>query len=162
VWVFGCGVVAAAGQFGHITQGVFAFWINAHLRRASLRYIGFGGHGHQVRDCLHPNDLGALILRQMEAGDGGSRPRLVNVSGGIDNSMSLLQLTQWCDARFGRHEVGEDPRPRPFDIPWLVLNPAAANAAWDWSPRVDVKSILEEIAVHAEQHHDWLRLSGGA
>ena len=24
-----------------------------------LRYIGFGGQGHQVRDCLHPADIGS-------------------------------------------------------------------------------------------------------
>jgi len=162
VWVNRCGVLAGAGQFGHATQGIFAFWINAHLRHSALRYIGFGGCGYQVRDCLHPRDLGRLVLRQMEAGDGGSRPRVVNVSGGVENSISLLQLTEWCNARFGPHEVASDPYPRPFDIPWMVLDSTAAAAAWEWCPRVGLESILNEIAAHAEEHPDWLRLSGGA
>jgi len=59
VFVNRCGVLAGAGQFGRADQGIFAFWINSHLRRRPLQYIGFGGKGHQVRDCLHPRDLAA-------------------------------------------------------------------------------------------------------
>ena len=44
-------------------QGIFAYWINSQLRRRPLRYIGFGGKGHQVRDCLHPHDLVPLLGR---------------------------------------------------------------------------------------------------
>jgi CDP-paratose 2-epimerase len=163
VWVNRCGVLAGAGQFGHAAQGIYSYWINAHLRRRPLRYIGFGGSGHQVRDCLHPADLGALVLRQMEhdvAAD--ERPRLLNVSGGAGNSMSLAQLTAWCDARFGPHAVEADPRPRPFDIPWMVLDSTAACRTWGWAPRIGIDAVLEEIAEHAERHPHWLELSGGA
>src|SRR5207245_1632068 len=41
VWINRCGVMAGAGQFGRPDQGIFAYWINAYLRRAKLRYIGF-------------------------------------------------------------------------------------------------------------------------
>jgi CDP-paratose 2-epimerase len=67
VFVNRCGILAGAGQFGRPDQGIFAYWINSHLRRRPLRYIGFGGRGHQVRDCLHPNDLAPLLLAQMDA-----------------------------------------------------------------------------------------------
>ena len=43
VWITRCGVLAGAGQFGTAAQGIFAFWINAHLRRRPMRYIGFEG-----------------------------------------------------------------------------------------------------------------------
>lgn len=33
VWITRCGVLAGAGQFGTPDQGIFAYWINAHLRR---------------------------------------------------------------------------------------------------------------------------------
>jgi CDP-paratose 2-epimerase len=59
VWIARCGVLAGAGQFGTPDQGIFAYWINAHLRRRSLRFLGFGGNGHQVRDVFHPRDLAA-------------------------------------------------------------------------------------------------------
>src|SRR5438309_7783281 len=57
VWITRCGVLAGAGQFGTPDQGIFSFWINAHLRRKPLRFIGFGGKGHQSRDAFHPRDL---------------------------------------------------------------------------------------------------------
>ncbi len=32
VWINRCGVLAGAGQFGTPDQGIFSYWINAHLR----------------------------------------------------------------------------------------------------------------------------------
>jgi CDP-paratose 2-epimerase len=158
VWINRCGVMAGAGQFGRPDQGIFSYWIHAHRQRRPLRYIGFDGQGRQVRDCLHPRDLLSL-LRQQIAGANPGKPRIANVSGGRASAMSLRQLTAWCDARFGPHPVASDPRPRPFDLPWVVLDSAQARAAWDWQPATKVTDILEEIARHAEARPDWLEVS---
>ncbi len=91
VWINRCGVLAGAGQFGRPDQGIFSFWINAHLRRRPLKYIGFDGCGHQARDCLHPQDLVPALLAQMDY-RGNDRPRIANFSGGAGNAMSLAQL----------------------------------------------------------------------
>ena len=161
VWVNRCGVMAGAGQFGHPAQGIFAYWINAYLRRRPLRYIGFGGTGLQVRDCLHPRDLAELLWRQMNTPAGADAPaeRIQNVSGGIASAMSLRQLSAWCADRFGRHDVGVDPMDRPFDLPWVVLDPTRAEQQWAWTARTPVDDILTEIATHAEAHPDWLDIS---
>ncbi len=159
VWINRCGVLAGAGQFGKADQGIFSFWINSHLRRRSLKYIGFDGGGHQVRDCLHPHDLVPALLAQMKY-RGHDQPRISNFSGGAANSMSLAQLTEWCDARFGQHAVASDANPRPFDIPWMVLDSSQAAKAWNWAPKISLENILDEIAKHAEQHPDWLEISG--
>lgn len=158
VWINRCGVMAGAGQFGHPEQGIFSFWINSWLRRAPLKYIGFGGTGCQVRDCMHPRDLLPLLRRQFSATD-GKMPRLVNLGGGVENSMSLAQLSEWCAARFGPHDVGADPKPRPFDLPWVVLDHSLATRTWQWRPQTPIASVLEEIAVHAAQHPEWLKVS---
>ncbi len=159
VWLNRCGVLAGAGQFGRADQGIFAYWVNCHLRREPLRYIGFDGQGHQVRDCLHPRDLVPLLRKQIAAGADPKMPRVVNVSGGTASAMSLRQLTAWCDDRFGSHPVGSDPRPRPFDLPWVVLDSGHAREAWDWAPQTPTEQILEEIAVHAAANKNWLQLS---
>jgi len=158
VWINRCGVLAGAGQFGKADQGIFSFWINSHLRRRPLKYIGFDGGGHQVRDCLHPHDLVPVLLAQMKNG-GKGKPRIANFSGGAANSMSLAQLTDWCDARFGKHTVATDANPRPFDIPWMVLDSALAEKTWNWSPKILLPQVLDEIAKHAEQNPNWLDLS---
>src|SRR5208283_13505 len=111
-----------AGQFGRPDQGIFAYWINSHLRRRTLKDIGFGCAGHQVRDCLHPADLVPLLLAQFAAGKVASGDRTVNVGGGTASAISLLQLTEWCADRFGPHPVSGDPATRTYDIPWLVLD----------------------------------------
>jgi CDP-paratose 2-epimerase len=158
-WINRCGVLAGAGQFGKADQGIFSFWINSHRRRRPLKYIGFDGGGHQVRDCLHPRDLVPALLAQMNH-RGNPKPRIANFSGGAANSMSLAQLTEWCDARFGKHAVATDANSRPFDIPWMVLDSSLAAGSWNWAPKIPLESILDEIAKHAEQNPSWLEISG--
>ncbi len=159
VFVNRCGVLAGAGQFGRPDQGIFAYWINSYLRRRPLKYIGFGGEGHQVRDCLHPRDLVPLLRKQLGAPSLPAESRLVNVAGGVDSARSLRQLSDWCGARFSPHPIGVDGTPRPFDLPWVVLDSTRAEKLWGWKPMTPIATILEEIARHAEVHPDWLERS---
>ena len=118
---------------------------------------GFGGTGHQVRDCLHPKDLATLIAAQLRKPE--RRHQVLNVSGGVGSSISLARLSQWCADRFGPHTVGAQPAARRFDVPWLVLDAGRAERAWGWRPAIKMEAILEELARHAEQHPEWLELS---
>ena len=158
VWINRCGVLAGPGQFGRADQGIFAFWINAWLRRERLRYIGFGGHGYQVRDCLHPRDLASVLWRQISS-PSHAAPKTCNFSGGIVNSMSLAELSGWCTQRFGKCSPEADLGARPYDIPWLILDYNLARSTWNWEPQINLEQILEEIARHAEENPNWLALS---
>jgi CDP-paratose 2-epimerase len=159
VFINRCGVLAGAGQFGRADQGIFAYWINAWLQKRPLKYLGFGGLGHQVRDCLHPRDLLPLLEKQFTAPKMDVGDRLVNLSGGAASAMSLKQLSDWCTTRFGAHPVVQDGTPRPFDIGWIVLDHAKATTLWNWKPATPTRAILGEIATHAEQNPGWLELS---
>jgi len=159
VFINRCGVLAGAGQFGRPDQGIFAYWINSWLRRRPLKYIGFGGSGHQVRDCLHPRDLLPVLERQLQGPKLAAEDRVANFAGGAASAMSLRQLSDWCEQRFGAHTVAADPAPRQFDIPWMVLDAAKADRIWSWRPSTPISAILSEIATHAEAHADWLELS---
>ncbi|MCM2373255.1 NAD-dependent epimerase/dehydratase family protein [Aporhodopirellula aestuarii] len=154
-----CGVLAGSGQFGRADQGIFSFWIHSYLGRRSLRYIGFDGKGHQVRDCLHPWDVALLVIKQIETGSDPSKPVIANVSGGIDSAHSLRQLSEWCHENLGEHDVASSKEQRPFDLPWVVLDSRLAQEAWDWQPTMDATSILEEIAEHARANPYWLDLA---
>jgi CDP-paratose 2-epimerase len=155
VWINRCGVLAGAGQFGRADQGIVSFWINACLRRHPLKYIGFGGHGHQTRDVLHPRDLVPLLLKQFDY-RGRPENRLFNLGGGPANSFSLQQLSRWCADRFGGHKIEADLAPRPFDIPWLLMDAQRAGNVWKWFPRTKWAEIFDEVARHAQEHEDWL------
>ena len=159
VFINRCGVLAGAGQFGRADQGIFAYWINAWLRKRPLKYLGFGGHGHQVRDCLHPRDLVPVLAKQFVAPKLTVADRIANFSGGAASAMSLRQLSDWCGQRLGPHTVVQDGTPRPFDIPWIVLDHTKATKLWGWNPTTATAAILAEIAAHAEQNPGWLELS---
>lgn len=159
VFVNRCGVLAGAGQFGRPDQGIFAYWLNSWLRHRPLKYIGFGGNGYQVRDCLHPRDLMPALAKQFDAPRLAAADRLANFAGGAASARSLRQLSDWCAARFGPHTVTADTTPRPFDIPWMVLDSAKAARLWNWRPQTPTETILDEIAAHAQTHPHWLDLS---
>jgi len=147
LWINRCGVIAGAGQFGTAEQGIFSYWIHAYAQKRPLKYIGFDGSGRQVRDGLYPDDL--------------QKPQVTtfNVGGGADNAMSLAQLTGWCAERFGKHSIESDLTPRPFDAPWLVMDNRQTTAQFNWRPKRDLFSILDEIANHAQRNPHWLDLS---
>jgi CDP-paratose 2-epimerase len=159
IFVNRCGVLAGAGQFGRPDQGIFAYWINSWVQQRPLKYLGFGGSGHQVRDCLHPRDLVPLLERQFAAPVLAATDRVANVSGGRASAMSLRKLSDWCVKEFGAHDVIADGTPRTFDIPWMVLDCAKAERLWNWRPITPVAAVLDEIAAHARDHPGWLDLS---
>lgn len=159
VFINRCGVLAGAGQFGKADQGIFSYWINSYLKKQPLKYIGFGGSGHQVRDCLHPNDLAALIIKQFKSDQLDIEDRLINCSGGINSAYSLRQLSDWCSKRFGWHDIISSDEERVFDLPWVVLDSTKAERLWNWNPTWHLEEILEEIASHAEAHSEWLKIS---
>ncbi|HTW66208.1 MAG TPA: NAD-dependent epimerase/dehydratase family protein [Bryobacteraceae bacterium] len=158
VWINRCGVLAGAGQFGTPDQGIFSYWINAHLRRRSLRYIGFDGTGKQTRDVFHPRDLTALLDAQMNTSRADGQ-RLYCAGGGRSNAISLAGLTAWCDARFGSHAPAADTRPRRYDIPWVIMDSSDAQRDFGWRIEVPMAQVFDEIAQHAGSHPDWLETS---
>lgn len=160
VWIDRCGVLAGAGQFGTAEQGIFSYWLHAHAAKKRLRYIGFGGHGYQVRDAFHPDDLAALIALQMHRDP--PEDAIYNAGGGLQNAMSLAQLTQWCDARFGEHRPEPDGGVRPFDIPWVVMDSRRTASELGWKPERSLSSILDEIAAHVAANPHWLSRCGVA
>src|SRR5439155_14958981 len=139
-------------------QGIFSYWINACAQKRPLKYIGFDGSGRQVRDALHPDDLAELVATQIEYSQKLGATTF-NIGGGANNAMSLAQLTSWCAERFGKHSIESDRSPRPFDVPWLVMDNRHTTAEFNWKPKRDLASILDEIASHAERNPHWLDLS---
>lgn len=160
VWIDRCGVLAGAGQFGTAEQGIFSYWLHAHKRHRPLGFYGFGGRGLQVRDALHPSDLARLVIHQITHTPSAQPQGIFHVSGGGENSMSLAQLTAWCDDRFGKHPAAANSANRPFDVPWVVLDYTRTHQTFGWQPEMALPQILDEIADHVINHHDWLNVTG--
>jgi CDP-paratose 2-epimerase len=145
-----CGVIAGPGQWGKTDQGVFTLWVARHYFGRSLSYTGFGGKGVQVRDLLHPDDLCALVGRQLQSWDLVSG-RTFNVGGGRSNAVSLQEFTTLCQQAIGRKvPISEDPTTSAVDIPWYVTDHTQATKLLDWVPRLSPKQIVNEIT-------EWVR-----
>ncbi|MGO9753605.1 MAG: NAD-dependent epimerase/dehydratase family protein [Solirubrobacteraceae bacterium] len=144
-----CGVVAGPWQMGKVDQGVFTYWMLAHLFRRPLQYIGFGGTGKQVRDLLHVEDLVQLLDEQLAAPqrwDGVT----ANVGGGRGCSLSLRETTALCAEITGNKVlVGSEVDTRPGDVPVYVSDCAKLSTLTDWRPRRDARTVLADI-------HGWV------
>jgi CDP-paratose 2-epimerase len=147
-----CGVIAGPWQFGKVDQGVAALWVMAHFFGKPLSYIGYGGTGKQVRDYLHVDDLCELVITQMrdfEQWDGW----VGNVAGGVENSASLLELTELCREVLGREipirSVGET---RPADLRVFIGDCAKLFTRTGWRPRRSVRNIVADVAEWVRKH----------
>jgi len=144
-----CGVVAGPWQMGKVDQGVFTFWMLAHHFGRPLRYIGFGGHGKQVRDLLHVEDLVDLVEEQLEQ-PGHWDGITANVGGGASCSLSLRETTALCAEITGRRlPVESEPETRPGDVPHYISDCSRLHELTDWRPRRDARTILSDI-------HTWI------
>jgi CDP-paratose 2-epimerase len=144
-----CGVIAGPWQMGKVDQGVFTYWMLAHHFRRPLRYIGFGGLGKQVRDLLHVADLLALLDQQLcaaEAWDGVT----VNVGGGLECSLSLLETTALCEEITGnRVDPTGEAGLRRGDVPLYISDCRRLNGLSAWRPRLGPREILADT-------HEWI------
>jgi len=144
-----CGVIAGPWQMGKVDQGVFTHWMLAHRFRNPLSYIGFGGHGKQVRDLLHVEDLVDLVERQLmnsAAWDG----RTVNVGGGRECSLSLLETTEICRRLSGNEvPIAAAPETRAGDVPVYLSDCARLFGLDEWRPQRSAEQVLADI-------HEWI------
>jgi CDP-paratose 2-epimerase len=144
-----CGVIAGPWQMGKVDQGVFTHWMLAHRFRNPLSYIGFGGHGKQVRDLLHVEDLVDLVERQLldpAAWDG----RTVNVGGGRECSLSLRETTEICQRLTGNEvRISPVPETRPGDVPVYLSDCSQLFGLDEWRPRRSAEQVLSDI-------HEWI------
>jgi CDP-paratose 2-epimerase len=137
-------VIAGPWQMGKVDQGVFTFWMLAHVLGRPLQYIGYGGTGKQVRDLLHVEDLVELIDEQL-----GDPQRwagvTVNVGGGRDVSLSLLETTQLCRELTGREvPVTASGSDRPGDLRIYLSDCSKLFGLTEWRPRRDARTVLAD------------------
>lgn len=154
VWINRCGVIAGPGQFGKIDQGIFSFWIYQYLLNKPLSYIGFGGEGLQARDLIHPFDIFGIIQQQIYAPNENA-PKVINLGGGIDNTLSLSELNHFCSLNIQKDKIiGSVNEGRTFDIPYYATDYSIANLHWNWKPTISAYHILEQILDYGRNNLD--------
>ena len=138
------GVIAGPGQMGKVDQGFISLWIWKHLNKKSLKYTGFGGHGNQVRDVLHVNDLNELIYKQI-VNFGNIYNITVTAGGGRKNLVSLKDLTKIC-CQLTKNKINfkKITTTSSYDIPYYCSSNLNANRLYKWKPKLSVLDIVKD------------------
>jgi CDP-paratose 2-epimerase len=145
-----CGVLSGPYQMGKIDQGVIVLWMAKHFWNGYLGYIGYGGLGQQARDVLHVSDLFRLVQWQI-ANLGLLNGQIYNVGGGLENTISLAELTDLCSQITGNKiEIGSSIENRPGDLPIYVTDNSKITAFSGWKPEISLESTLIQI-------HNWIK-----
>lgn len=104
------------------------------------------GNGKQVRDVLHAEDLIRLYQSAYQHRDQAAG-EIFNIGGGIDNSLSLLELFEILQNKLDLPrplEVAENP-PRQSDQKWFVADISKASKKLMWAPHVDASTGLDRM-----------------
>jgi len=148
VGVFRMSCIYGTRQFGLEDQGWVAWFTIATL---SGRPITIYGDGKQVRDVLYISDLLDLYDAFVE----GDHPHGVyNAGGGVDKTLSLLQLLDLLQELTGRRSPVTFAPWRPSDQRVYISDIRKAENELGWRPEVGVRegvaALVEWVSANLE------------
>lgn len=139
-------------QFSTIDQG----WIGWFCQQALLQSRNEGaeftvsGNGKQVRDVLHADDAVSLYLRAAASSE-RMRGQAFNVGGGMENSLSILELLDMLEGMLGTNLARRHIPARESDQRVFVADLSRVSAATGWVPRVGKEDGIRMML-------DWTRM----
>ncbi|HSX29852.1 MAG TPA: NAD-dependent epimerase/dehydratase family protein [Candidatus Saccharimonadales bacterium] len=144
-----CGVITGPWQMGKVDQGVVVLWVARHYFKKPLSYIGYGGTGKQVRDFIHIHDLYRAVKHQLDNFNDYSG-EVYNVGGGLENSVSLQELTRLCEEVTGNKiDIASVIDERQADLISFVTDSRKfkqkSKLKWEKGPKETVQDIYKWI-----------------
>lgn len=125
-------------QFATYDQG----WIGWFCQKALETKLGtltepftISGTGKQVRDVIYVDDMILLYFQAVEKID-SAKGQAFNIGGGIENSLSLLELFSILEEEFDIQMKYTNLPPRESDQRVFVANNTKAKEIIGWEPRV--------------------------
>ncbi|MEO5892831.1 MAG: NAD-dependent epimerase/dehydratase family protein [Ferruginibacter sp.] len=152
-----CGVITGPWQMGKVDQGVIVLWMARHFWGKDLTYNGYGGTGKQVRDILHIHDLFRLADWQMNNLD-EMNGKIYNVGGGVECSISLMELTAICEKLTGKKiNIKPVPENRKADVRIYLTDNKIVTKETGWKPEYTAEKIMGEILEWISEHQEQLK-----
>jgi len=114
------------------------------IRAAQDKPVNIYGDGKQVRDILFVEDLIAAYeaaLSRIEITTG----QAYNIGGGPANTLSLRELVEMLNRKFGRELQCSFEDWRPGDQPVFISDIGKAKADFGWTPRVGVDEGVDRL-----------------
>jgi CDP-paratose 2-epimerase len=139
--VFRMSCIAGPRQFGNEDQGWVAHFIYSVLEG---RPITIYGNGCQVRDVLHVHDLIDAMQSAREFA-GRTKGQVYNLGGGIQRSISVIEMLREIERRTGNRLKLEYQSVRPGDQPWYVADTGKLERDTGWKPRRTLRDTVDSI-----------------
>jgi len=152
-----CGVISGPLQFGKQDQGFVSLWIWKHINKQKLKYIGYGGHGNQIRDVLHINDLCSLILVQIKKFKKLNN-KLFTVGGSKKSYTSLNNLTKICQ-KITKNKIKLDRQAKTsiYDIPYYITNNGLVSKTYKWKPKKNIYDVVMDTYIWLSNNKNSLK-----
>jgi len=124
-------------QYATFDQGWIGWFAQKALEatKGSAETVTVSGTGKQVRDVLHSDDIVKLYASALEHAD-KLAGQAYNVGGGMENSLSLLELFQLLREQTGAALNVRRIEPRLSDQRVFVADNRKLQAATGWRPAV--------------------------
>lgn len=152
--VFRHSTIYGGRQFATYDQGWIGWFCQQALEtKANPNREAFtiSGNGKQVRDVLHADDAVRLYASCIDLAD-KLKGQVFNIGGGIDNSLSLLELFQILESELGIVMKYKQLPPRESDQKVFVANINQIETKTGWKPEVDKLTGVRKMI-------DWLTSS---
>lgn len=141
-----------ARQFGTFDQGWISWFVQKAVETAKDPSTTFtiSGNGKQVRDVLHAEDMIRLYLAAAENIDRACG-QVFNIGGGIDNSLSLLELFTFLENELNVRLSYTRLPPRESDQKVFVADIGKAKRLLNWEPRVSKDAGIRKMINWVQQ-----------
>lgn len=138
-------------QFSTTDQGWIGWFCEQAVRQADGDFTEFtiSGNGKQVRDVLHSDDMVSLYLtaaRQIDSISGHA----FNIGGGIDNSLSILDLMSILEKILNTKLHWRHIAPRESDQRVFIADLRKVQSMLHWKPEVNKEDGIRRMI-------DWVR-----
>ncbi len=135
-----------ARQFGTYDQGWISWFCQKAIETKYNKNTTFtiSGNGKQVRDVLHAEDMIDLYLsapKHIEKAKG----QVFNIGGGIENSLSLLELFHLLEKELNIKMNYTQLPPRASDQKVFVADIHKAKEIFNWVPKVSKEEGIKKM-----------------
>lgn len=140
-------------QFATYDQGWIGWFCQKAVEKKNNPSIGpftISGNGKQVRDILHADDMINLYYTALQNRD-KIAGQVFNIGGGIENSLSLLELFDMLEGILNVKLDYTQLPPRVSDQKVFVADITKISNAIGWKPKVSSQEGIERMVKWSEQ-----------
>ena len=140
------GCLTGGRHRGAKLHGFLSYLIKSSCRKETYEVIGH--QGKQVRDNLHADDIGRLVLKIFKSKQKikVDEYNVFNMGGGRDNAVSILEVFDILRKDFDvQVDYTINDNARTGDHIWYITSNEKLRQKFDWVPKISISEIIEDI-----------------